>query len=630
MCGIAGILSAPSAGAETGRAPLEGMIAALRHRGPDGEGIEIISDHAPHAPVMMFAHTRLAIQDLSAAGRQPMCDPATGNWIVFNGEIYNFKDLRAELDGEPWRSRSDTEVILRAYRRWGEDCVERFRGMFAFALWDAGAQRLLLARDPFGIKPLYYNVDGGRLVFASEVRALLASGLVDRRLDHRAVRSYLRFGSVESPLTIVENVAALPAGQILQARVDGGDLHWAMQPFVNALTKEPSLLATPTASPADRMRGILEDSVRAHLISDVPVGAFLSGGIDSSAIVALMSQMAAAPPRTFSVVFGEREYSEGAFARAVAERYATQHTEIPLSESQLLGMLPEALRAMDQPTMDGINTYVVSRAVREAGLKVALSGLGGDELFGGYPSFSRVQRTRWLGRVPSCARRSAARMTGALAGAWPRAAKAAELLRYTDPRDVYLLSRRLFDDAAIKGLLTGANGVGRLPVQLPETPPGSDPFHVISRYELGHYMANTLLRDTDCMSMAHALEVRVPFIDRDVVATALAIPSAHKWDAKRPKPLLLDALGDRLPVEVWSRPKMGFTLPFDRWMRGALRAEIETIVADQTQSATVGLRPSAVVAVWQQFLQRPRLTGWTRPWALYVLAKWCALHGVRA
>jgi asparagine synthase (glutamine-hydrolysing) len=612
MCGIAGILSAPSAGAETCRAPLEAMLAALRHRGPDGEGIQIISDHAPHAPVLMFAHTRLAIQDLSAAGRQPMCDPASGNWIVFNGEIYNFKDLRAELDGEPWRSRSDTEVILRAYRRWGERCVERFRGMFAFALWDAGAQRLLLARDPFSIKPLYYNVDRDRLVFASEVRAMLASGLIGRRLDRRALRSYLGFGSVESPLTIVENVAALPAGHILEARVDGSDLRWAMQPFANALTKEPSLLATPSDAAADRMRSILEDS----------------GGIDSSAIVALMSQVAPARPHTFSVVFGEREYSEGAFARAVAERYATQHTEIPLSESQLLGMLPEALQAMDQPTMNGINTYVVSRAVREAGLKVALSGLGGDELFGGYPSFSRAQRTRWLGRLPSCARRGAARMTGALAGAWPRAAKVAELLRYTDPRDVYLLSRRLFDDAAINGLVTEAEGIGRLPVQLPEIPTGSDAFNIISRYELGHYMANTLLRDTDCMSMAHALEVRVPFIDREVVATALATPSEHKWDAKRPKPLLLDALGERLPAKVWSRPKMGFTLPFDRWMHGTLRAEIEAIVADHAQSATVGLRPSAVVAVWQQFLRQPRLTGWTRPWALYVLAKWCALNNV--
>jgi asparagine synthase (glutamine-hydrolysing) len=666
MCGIAGILSGPSADPEALRDPLLRMLTALRHRGPDGEGFEIIGEPGSTQSALLLAHTRLAILDPSPAGRQPMRDPVTGNWIVFNGEIYNFKDLRAELDGDPWQSRTDTEVLLRAYRRWGESFLERLRGMFAFALWDARARRILLVRDPFGIKPLYYSIHGNRLVFASEVRALLASGLVDRRLDHRAVLSYLRFGSVEEPLTIIENVTALPPGEALWVRFDGAHLHTAVRPFADALSmealgalendisplwgrgakgdfaadhseKSPSIplfqrgrsssgqLATGRGSHLERMRGILEDSVRAHLVSDVPVAAFLSGGIDSSAIVALMSRVAPEPPQTFSVVFAERAFSEAPYARLVAQRCGTQHTEVPLSEADLLGMLPAALAAMDQPTMDGVNTYVVSKAVRDAGIKVALSGVGGDELFGGYPSFGRALRLERTGSWLSTSRRLTARLIGLARDRSDRLAKASSLLEASTPQAVYLRSREVFTRERIRALSTlpaGEEETGHLPA----LPADADAFRQVSICELAHYMRNTLLRDTDSMSMAHSLEVRVPFVDRKVVHEVLGLPSSAKHDGNRPKPLLLDALAELIPEEVWRRQKQGFMLPFERWMMGRLRHNIDGAFADSAVLRRAGLDPAEVASLWGRFLGYPRGTGWARPWAVYVLVEWADMQ----
>jgi len=573
MCGIAGIGVSTAADGAALQAALTRMVRALRHRGPDDEGWEAIPNGTEGEPALLLANTRLAILDRSAAGHQPMRDPSTGNWIVLNGEIYNYRALRDELAGDAdWRSHTDTEVVLRAYGKWGVDCLERLRGMYAVALWDQAARRLLLARDPFGIKPLYYVASRNQFLFASEVRALLASGLVPRRLNREGLASYLSFGSVETPLTIIHDVLSLPPAHLLIIEMRNGAVATMARQYTQLPGEQPTTSPGSRSAAARAVYEVVSDSVRAHLVSDVPVGAFLSGGIDSSAVVALMHRVSNAPPRTFSVVFAERQFSEAPYARAIAERYSTVHTEIPLSESDLLAMLPDALRAMDQPTMDGINTYVVSRAVHQAGITVALSGLGGDELFGGYPSFARVRRARLLTMLPEPIRRTLAGIVSRATSSVPRAAKAGNLLDAISPLDVYRLSRQLFGQSDIQafGLACGADVSSRLPA----VPADADPFLAISLYELGHYMANTLLRDTDCMSMAHALEVRVPFVDRDVVRTVLAIPSLYKMNGQRPKGLLLDALGDMLPTEVWQRPKQGFALPFDCWMRSALRAEV--------------------------------------------------------
>src|ERR1700704_2378897 len=370
MCGIFGVVAR---GTSLSPRILEKATHTLAHRGPDDAGTVLIDGGSAECQIG-FAHTRLSIIDLSPLGHQPMQDLSTGNWIVFNGEIYNFRDLRDELEraGAEFRSQSDTEVILAAYRVWGEDCLTRLRGMFAFALWDVQRQRLLLARDPMGIKPLYYYQSGKYFLFASEVRTLLDTELVPRKIDSTGVLSYLNFGSVYEPWTIVEGVRAVPPGHILT--LDRGALslreYWSppRSAIGNTGQDDPSRNGTSTA----RLPAILREAVLSHLVSDVPVGVFLSGGIDSSSLVAVMSNNGVRA-NTFSLVFEEEEFNEAPYSREVARRFRTEHLEIPVSQGDTLALLPEALCAMDQPSMDGINTYLVSAKTRSAGVKVALA-----------------------------------------------------------------------------------------------------------------------------------------------------------------------------------------------------------------------------------------------------------------
>ena len=400
------------------------------------------------------------------------------------------------------------------------------------------------------------------------------------------------------------------------------------------------------------LRSKLEDSVRQHLVSDVPVGAFLSGGIDSSAIVALMSRVADQKPKTFSVVFEESEFSEAVHAQLVAKAFATEHREIMLSEDHLLGMLPDALEAMDQPTMDGINTYVVSKAVKESGVTVALSGLGGDELFAGYPSFRRAAALQRFAMAPSPIRRLGSRAGRAILNGSARRRKFWDLVASDcSPSAAYSLSRQLFSQDEISALIEGrrqSSAIARqFAIRNPQSEisksslhaPASSPFPLsplqhqdvineVSRLELSGYMANTLLRDTDQMSMAHALEVRVPFIDPVVVSFVLGLPGEWKTDGSRPKPLLLDAIGDLLPEEVWRRPKMGFTLPFQRWMQSALQPDLERAFSRADGFERVGLNSDRVRDVWTTFKNNPHQEPWSRPWSLYVLKQWCELNRV--
>jgi len=364
-------------------------------------------------------------------------------------------------------------------------------------------------------------------------------------------------------------------------------------------------------------------------MSDVPLGVFLSGGIDSSAIVALMGQVSKERPRTFSVVFAEKEFSEASHARLVAERFGTEHREILLSEQDLLEMLPAAFGAMDQPTMDAINTYVISKAVKEQGITVALSGLGGDELFAGYPSFKRVRHAEVMAKVPPWMRRLTAAVGSRVCNGSEKQRKAWDFLRGDGSAGmVYGLSRRLFSREDIAAIVN-TNQHALSPASWP-TPEGGfydDPVNTMSVLELRGYMANTLLRDTDSMSMANALEVRVPFIDSAVVSYVLGLPGRWKMDGRRPKPLLLDALGGLLPTQIWQRPKMGFTLPFERWMRSALMPELEEVF--HLDLAQLGIDSEFVETVWGAFKKNPRKVAWSRPWSLYVLKKWCDINEVQ-
>lgn len=615
MCGIAGVVSINKVQEDI----VERMAKSMKHRGPDSSGI---SHSSADGLQFVLAHTRLAILDLSPTGNQPMQDPSTGNIIVFNGEIYNFRDLRADLGGQ-WSSNSDTEAILRGYEKWGTSVFARLRGMFALALYDAQNRRLILARDPFGIKPLYYNRSNTVLAFASEVRTLLEAQIAPRKLSRSGLESYLRFGSVQEPYSMVEGVLSLKPGHILSVSETSRELRMNDQCYTEVRTDLPKFSRREEAVHA--LRTILEDSISAHLVSDVPVAAFLSGGIDSSGVVALMNRVSGQAPRTFTVTFEEQAFSEGKYANRIARDFQTVHTEVPLSETDLLTLLPEGLSGMDQPTMDGINSYIVARAVSRAGIKVALSGLGGDELFAGYPSFRRAIHTARLARVPGSFRRAGAAVIHSRLNQSVSGRKASRFLfEAMNVQDAYNITREVFAANEVEAL-TGLPAV-LIEVRLPEN---GDAINEMSRYEIEGYMTSTLLRDTDQMSMAHSLEVRVPFIDLRVVSFVLSIPGAWKMNGSRPKPLLLDALGDLLPHEITNRKKMGFTLPFERWMKSRLRPEVQDVLSSKDALARAGLGEAAS-SVWREFCEKTGREKWSRSWALYVLARWCEINGVSA
>src|SRR6202166_3264282 len=628
MCGIVGILTIKSS---IPAGVLEQATRSLEHRGPDDSGTILIEETQPQPMQVGLGHRRLSILNLSPLGHQPMHDPATGNWIVFNGEMYDFRHLRNELQelGVEFKSNSDTEVILAAYRVWGEPCLTRLGGMFAFALWDAQRKRLLLARDPMGIKPLYYFQSPQTFVFASEVRTILQTGLMPRKADSTGVLSYLTFGSVSEPWTIVEGIQSLPAGHLLT--VENGSIsgreYW--NPLPSSARDESDASFGNGITWKDQLPAILRNAVLSHLVSDVPVGVFLSGGIDSSALVAVLSQNGI-QANTFSLVFAEEEFDEGQYSREVARRFRTEHLEIPVSQQDTLAVLPEALCAMDQPTIDGINTYLVSAKTRAAGVKVALTGLGADEMFAGYSNFRRVPRmevfSKRFGRLPRLARRPLSASVALFAGKDDRSRKLAQLA--TDHDSIvhpYFLVRALFGTAE-RGALFSAGfedseraleGVLRESIARSST---LDPVNRVSYLESHWYMRNTLLRDSDFMSMAHGLELRVPFLDRALVEACFRIPGERKLQGDCRKSLLLANLGVELPREIVDRPKRGFTLPFERWLRGEMRPVVEDVLL-KSDWEQLSIHASAVREVWKNFLAGE--TSWSRPWSLFILKRWC-------
>jgi asparagine synthase (glutamine-hydrolysing) len=597
------------------------MVSAMGHRGPDGRGTTMRNTDRW---TIGLGHTRLSILDLSPLGAQPMTDQTGNAAISFNGEIYNFMDLRDELSdaGVAFKSRTDTEVILQGYLRWGTDVFARLRGMFALAIWDPAKRKLILARDSMGIKPLYVYADANVVLFASEVRALLSSGLVPKRLDGEGLASYLSFGSVASPRTIIEDIQSLMPGDCVEVSL-GASPTLSRSRFRARSERRPTPNTRTEA--VEELRGILTESVARHLISDVPVGLFLSGGIDSTAIAAILGSRLKHPIQSFNVAFSEQEFAEDRFASSVAKICGTAHTQIFLSESDMFGMMPDAVRSMDQPTMDGVNTWVVSKAVRDAGIKVALSGLGGDELFCGYSSFRRAQVLHRVQLVPRPVRALAASAGRAIFDGTVRSAKFWDMLDSdADAAAAYSLSRRLFSPGEVRGLA----GIAAPEPARPER--AKDVINSVSQLESQGYMANTLLRDTDFMAMANSLEVRVPFVDAEVVDYVMQLPGQWKMDRNRPKPLLLDALGELIPTEIWRRPKMGFTLPFRKWMASTLKPEIDRVLNATGKIGDVGIRADAADSIWRRFQAAPATERWSRPWSLYVLQRWCEANEVTA
>lgn len=638
MCGIVGILAR---GAVVDPDVLDRATRSLAHRGPDDEGTLIVRESASDPVEVGLGNRRLAILDLSPLGHQPMQDPETRNWIVHNGEVYNFREVRAKLQraGVEFRSQSDTEVVLKAYARWGEQCVDEFRGMFAFAIWDAQRKRLFVARDPMGIKPLYYFQSDRHFLFASELRTLLGTGLVPRKMDAVGLQSYLAFGSVYEPATLIEGVRMLRPGSFLiwQLGKATETQYWDLGAVNSA--KPPS--SASRSQLEERVHASIDESVRMQLVSDVPVGVFLSGGIDSSALVGILRR-SGVQASTFSIVFRETEFSEAEHSRAVAECFKTDHHEITVSQEDVFAAIPAAVGAMDQPTMDGLNTYFVSQQARAAGVKVVLSGLGGDEFFAGYSNFRSVPRmerfSRWWGHVPGAVRGAAAGAFASLRAENDQNRKLAAIVR-ENGRLVhpYFLMRMLFTPEQRAELLAGAragNATARADDadaanaelrRMLERTRDLDAVNRVSYLEARCYMLNTLLRDSDFMSMAHGLEVRVPLIDHRLAENALAVPGAWKLNTETPKPLLVGALRGALPGSIVHRPKRGFTLPFERWLREGLRGEVEASMQRIEAGALAGwVDGVAARRVWSDFLRGA--TSWTRPWSLFVLECWCARH----
>jgi len=583
MCGIAVHFSS-----NVRATPLD--LELIRHRGPDSSGEWTSPDGR-----CWLGGTRLAIVDLSPAGAQPMADPATGNVIVVNGEIYNHRAVRAQLGPDvKWKGTSDTETILQGYAHWGRDVLGHLKGMFAFAIYDAARSEIFFARDRLGIKPLYYIMDADGLRAASETRMLV--GPCSNEINGQAISGYLQWGACPERNLLYPGFQALPAGHAMTIGPQGEIETWKYWP------SRPAFVSS-TENVVRHVSDLIDQAVDEHLLSDVPVASFLSGGIDSSIVTAIAAQKLEKKLQTFSVGFDLAEFDETAIAQEIAERYGTDHHRIQLSEEEVIHSVTEAVEKLDLPSVDAINTYIVSRAVAAHGVKVALSGLGGDELFGGYPSFRDVPRLKMIAKLP----RPLRKLIGSAANLGDRLV---DLPATSDAGELAQWRRRFFtEDMIARAGLPNASSPLEHPVALP------DDYSRISWAELTGYMRRMLLRDADQMSMAVSLELRVPFLDHELVEYVLGLPAAVKKRYPGTKGLLVEACRDLLPHSVYQRPKAGFVLPMKAWMAGPLASFV-----DEGLHETVSryLLPQAFVDELSTAFRQDRLH-WTRVWSIVVL-----------
>lgn len=625
MCGISGFLSNDSDAAQRA---VERMNRAQRHRGPDDEGLQSLRIGEQH---LALGHRRLAILDLTSAGHQPMQNPTAGDWIVYNGEIYNYPALRKELEaaGHSFASRCDTEAILKGFDQWGTGCFERLRGMFSLALYDAHKQRLVLARDPMGIKPLYYFSNGKTFAFASEVRALLATGHIPREINRRALASLLAYGAVQAPDTICKGVRALPPGTFAEIALAGSGYEPSIREFWHFPAPQPR---DDREKAVAEVREHLEQSVQSHLLSDVPVAVFLSRGLDSTAIAALSASTSDQSVEAFTVTLeGHPAMDEGTAAARFAQHLGLRHHKVALTDAEARSQAQDFLNALDQPSVDGLNTYVVSKAVHDQGFKVALSGLGGDEIFGGYSTFRDIPRllrwAPWAKAIPSGPRRFASAVL--FAGKSPvQRLKAVELAETPFQCDhLYFRRRRLFSDREMTAFGLPAKDLGLNADYIPPECNQSQylepdaPESTVGNLESRFYMANMLLRDADVCGMAHGLEIRVPMLDLDLVNLVSKLPSAWRVrDGRSNKPLLIDAMKERMASDLANQPKLGFSLPIADWMAGPFRERLAGLL-DGVKSSNL-LDSRAADQAWQQFTARPHAGTWPRAWLLAVLGSW--------
>jgi asparagine synthase (glutamine-hydrolysing) len=551
MCRIAGILSNKLTGHETYE-KVRLMCGALQHGGPDDEGIFHDGETG-----LVLGHRRLSIIDLSSKGHQPMADVQGKAWIIFNGEIYNYLELKKELlvAGAKFQSDTDTEVIIQAFLHWGVSSFSKLRGMFAFALYDVIKKTTYLVRDTTGIKPLYYYISNGQLSFASEVKALKEADIANEPENNWPIQ-LLAFGNIPEPYTTLKNVFSLPKGNFL--RWEHQSSNYAIKPYkVNSLRG----MITNKDEAQQLVREQLGQAITRQLIADAPIGVFLSGGIDSSLISLISAQKKQGSLKTVSIYFDEKTYDESSYQNIIHKKIQGERFCHLVKEQDFSRHFPEVMQAMDMPTTDGINSWFICKYAHQDGLKSVLSGIGADELFGGYPSFNRIKRLKLLKQLPDFVCYSLKKLAAAKY-------KRAEYLNYDHPLAEYLFLRGLLTPSEIAKILdTTEEFVAKV---LFNDDSGfenmADNKLKAAWFETNLYMQNQLLRDTDVMSMAHGLEVRVPFLDEDLQQLISLISPEIRFSDAQPKNLLIDSFKNILPEEIWNRPKMGFSFPLQQWM----------------------------------------------------------------
>ena len=560
MCGIAGVYFKQ----KNKKSGLENIISKMVqqqiNRGPDDSGIFVDAKNN-----IAFGHNRLSIIDLSKAGKQPM---KFGDlWITFNGEIYNFLELKKDLEkkGCKFKTKTDTEVILALYAQYGKKSFGMLRGMFAFGLWDGDKRKLFLVKDRHGIKPLYYYADSEQIIFASSVKTLAQSGFFPIHKNADAFIGFLLFGSVPLPITTIKNVLAVPAGHYLEI---SGDYRGKLVKYYDPLDAFTRKSSDNFEIAVDKINSLLNESIKLHLISDAPLGVFLSGGLDSSAISALAAKNREKPITTLSIIFDESEFSEQKYQKLVAQKIKSDHREIKITKNDFLYSFDEIFKAMDQPTIDGVNTYFIAKAAKEAGLKTVLSGLGADEIFCGYPSFRKAKLLRNIQNLPLFLKKPLA-----LSSCFGNRYAKLSYFRNNDILNFYLGIRGLFNPQETAKILdVDLSEVNKFISELNNSITDNlitklHPVDLLSYLELKFYLQNQLLKDTDFMSMCHSIEVRVPFLDHKLVEYMSSLTPEIKLKNKINKSLLVESVRDLLPEEIFSRQKMGFTFPFEKWLK---------------------------------------------------------------
>ena len=622
MCGIAGLVNFSNNIIDP--SVIKRMTSCMSHRGPDADGY--FSENK-----ISLGHRRLSIIDLSSAANQPFTDNSGRYIIIFNGEIYNYKKVKQLLTDYNFKTNSDTEVLIAAYAKWKNNCLQYFSGMFSFAIWDKQENELFIARDRFGVKPLYYFIDDDKFLFASEVRSILASNLVKRKVNKQALLEYFTYQSVSYPYSAVDNIFQLEAGSWMTIK----NKKIEKQKYWNVSDSSVDFDFADEKKVHQKVELLMMQSIERRLVSDVPVGAFLSGGIDSSAVVGLMAEAGNGKPNTFNISFDEKDFDESHYADIVAKKFNTNHTRILLKPTTFLDELQNALAALDSPSGDGINTYVVSKAVRNKGITVALSGIGGDELFAGYPIFDQflqLKKNSWLWKLSPNARRLLTNIFFKKDSDSKRD-RLKQLLNSDSPdiENVYSVSRQIISPELIASLtfLPVSNPfITSVQQELIRNKKNIQQLPLLSQVSVAEYLGytqHTLLKDTDQMSMASSLEVREPFFDSDLVEFVLAVPDKLKKNGS-PKKLLVESLKHLLPNEIVNRKKQGFLFPWNLWLKNELYSFCNEHIKNISQRDFINEKN--LLAYWKQFLDGDKNIRWSEIWLFIVLENWLKNNGI--